>query len=574
MFSIFTISPIILLLFSSYLFNRKKLKQSLSYTIMISTFEAILSYFIVYLIFFEGFFSAVYQLFIFVILLAIIAYVLFFVERDLDSDLDLQVETIKNNLVLFFITVAPFYLFLTVFRFQGVFLQILYSFLVALVILFVYFFFRKRIDQLMESLVYFVFDTTERALTIFGGGLLFIFVFALMFNVSTNDIKQQLNLTDNVSYLSFNDLPQNLDNNFKHKTKFKITLDQGIDAEFADYYVYEGMLYLYSEFNTLYTIDIESESIIHRQFLSGIYWSNPIKDEEIKQLFFEQDNQLYLLTPSTLYQVSPESYTMINLIDMENLSVFYDNDQPHLLGLTDTGIYQIHRIVNNEVVLVESVDLASSEMYDELVVIDDTLFYQNEDIYTEYYDDEYSFARISESSIYDAENHIMYATFYDEIEVKTIYYQSKSVTSIEEYELSKMGNLIGFSFDGLIYFVEPPEEGIGRVEIMNKDFDFQGIHNHLDYQKFWMGNQFTNSRIINYAKIDDELTYLQLDTKFDESLLTFHVIEERPTGIDAPFYSHHGLWMMFPIVLALFIPLSDYRKHITFIGFSESVKKK
>lgn len=573
MFSIYTVIPLIVFLVSSYLFNRKKLEQSLSYTMMISVFEGILTFLIVYLIFFEGFFSAIYQYFLFIILLAILSYVLFFIERDLDRDVDLQVETIKNNLVLFFITIAPFYVFLTVFRYQSVFLQILYSILIVFGLLFVYLFFRKWIDQTIKSLSSFVFDTTERALGMIGGGLLFIIIFFLLFNISMSGIKQELNLSDNISYFSYQDFPVRLENNFNHETEFKFTIDEEMDMEFIDYYVDEGMLYLYSDSNALYTIDIDSGLILHHQFLSGIYGSNSIEEDDLKQMFFIQNDQLYFLTPSTLYQVNAEEYVIVNLTADTNLDVFYQENQPYFLRLMDTGVYQIHHVEDNDVELVESVDLTTSGVYDELVVIDDILFYQNDAIYHQYYDD-YSFARLDGHSIYDEKNHIMYTTVYDEVEQDTVYYQSSNETSVKEYALSNMQNMNGFSHDGNVYYVEPFENGLGRIDIMNKDFVFQGIHNHLLYQNFWIGHQYTKSSIINYVIIDDKPTYLQLDQTEDEMQFSLHLIEERPIGMNLPFYAHHGLWMLLPSVLALFFPLSDYRKHISFIGFKESLKKK
>lgn len=581
MLNLYTISPIIFFLVFAYLFNKNKLEESNSYIMLISIFEAVLGYLIVYFIFFAGFFSALYQYVLVIFLIAIVAYILFFIERDLDTDIDLQSESVKNILILFFITIGPFYLSLTVFRFHDILSQILYSSLVVIVIVCLYILLRKFVDPLLEVLKDTIFDTTERALAIIGGGIIFLIICALIFNIPTSNIKQKLNLTDHKPYVTFTDFPVILENNFDHQTDFQFTLELEEDTRFVDYFVYQDYLYLLSENRDLYTIDINSGEMIHTEFLREVAGSELANDETVRQFFFVQDDTLYLLAKYGLYQLSPENYTTLDTTDLINVGLIKYNNEIKFLRQVDTAIYQIYTVDNNQLSLEETINLTEPGGYDELVIIGETLFYQNDTTLTEYYQSQHSFLRINSSMIYDDVNHIMYATVYDDIERETVYYQSINGTDYEELRLSKKHNMIGFSHEGNTYYLRASERGFGviegpfeRIEIMDEDFTFQAVHYFLDYEKFWIGHDYTKTSIVNYVTIDERLTYLQIDQNTQESLVSFHIIEEEETGLNAPFYAHHSLWMIFLTIIALFIPITNYREHITVIGFQEVFRRK
>lgn len=570
MFQFYTVMPLVFLLISSYVFNRKKLQASTPYIWMISGLEGIVSYLVIYLIFFEGFLSTFFLYFLLIIGLSLLAFILFFIERDLDEELDLQAETIKNNLIVFFLTLAPFYISLTIFRFQNTMVQLLLSILIVTVLLVLYALTRKRIEQFKQFLANDVFDTTERALGFIGGSLILIIIFALLFNIPRETMKQKLNLTDNVSYFTWNDAPINLTNNFKHKTEFSLSFADELENELNDYYVMEGILYLHDGI-TLYSIDIETGEIIHSQTnllgrLSGL-------ENKVKTNFFKEDGQMYFLARDSVYKVTSENYTTIFETDALMTNLYYHNNTAYLLQMIEPMMYDIYHFENDEFTYVESVDLSENGDYNSLSIIDHTLFYQNDEVYTDYYNNAFSYAYLEGSSSYDQVNQIMYTSYYDEISNSTIYYQVTSPTSINEFSRKNLQNRFSFTNNGFVFYYAPLDEQISYLDIVNTSFELQAVHNHIQYKTFWIGNEYTSSKILNYQEIDDSLTYLQVDKNAKKTVLSLHVISEEQVGLHTPFYSHYALWFTIPTIIVFLFPITNYRKHITIIGFNESMKK-
>lgn len=579
MFQLYTILPLIFLLVSSYLFNRNKLTESTTRIVIISLLEGLISYLVVYLIFFEGFFSFIMQFILTFLLIAILAYILFTIDSDLDEDIDLQIETIKNNLIVFFITIAPFYLSLTIFRFQPVVLQILYSLLVVAAILSLYMLTRNKIEQLIEYFFMNIIDTTERALVILGGGALFLIIFALLFNIPREGIKQELNLSDAVPYFSSDSLPINLDNNFKHETHFKLSLSKEFGENLIDYYVFDGTLYLYDG-DTIYSMDPSSGEILYSQ--SNILKLNSVKRTMIKYEFFVQDDNLYFLSSNNLLQLTENTYTSIFETD-QTFRMFTHEGQVHFLHLTDYAEYTIDKLNNNEIEYVETVTLDNYASYSSFTVIDNTLFLSNHYLnYSNYFNRQHTFKISEPPPIYDNQNHIIYTTFYDEVENDTYYYQYRVDEETRTYKRSGLQNTLGFSHLGNAFFyptlVKDEDTSLtderNHLEIMGDNFEFQVVHSFTQYKTFWFANEYTESNILNYHKIDQGITYMQVDQNDKEILLSYHTLMKKETGLNAPFYSHYALWMLIPTLLVFFLPLTNSREHITSIGFDEVMKNK
>ena len=571
MFQLYTLLPLLVFIFTSYLFNKTKLEKEKSFIWMISLFEAFISYLIVYLIFFTNFLTGIFPFFLLILLLIGVSYSLFLIEKDLDKDLDLQIETIKNNLILYVLTFAPFYLLLTIFRFQGPFLQTLYSLLIVLVLVFSYFLLRRKVDQFLQAIQTNLFDTTERTIAFVGGSILFLILFAFLFNLPIEGIKQDLNLLDNRPYLSTDRLPIDLENNFKRDTLFEMTFENEFEEELLDFYYYEGTLYLYTN-NTLYSINPSSGEIIYSE--SGFLRDYSVDPFQKQDLFFTQEDQLYFLNNNMVYQLSENTYDLMDVSMVEESQVFRHNGQIHLLHKIDENNYDIRVLSGDSFSYLESVDLTSIEEGYTLDIIGDTLFYKNDQVYEAYFDAEKVFTRIGEQPAYDALNEIMYSTTFDEVSVSTIYYQTKGEFLIEEYERNFEQNTLGFAHQGLIYYYAALDEEAEHLDIMNKDLTFQAIHSIFEYKPFWIGNAYNTTRIVDFQTSEEGISYLQVDKNEKELLLSYHTLVQAKTGLDLPFYAHYGLWVLIPTILGYLIPISNYRKSISIIGFDETIKKK
>ncbi|MGS0972826.1 MAG: hypothetical protein ACVCEJ_06300 [Candidatus Izemoplasmataceae bacterium] len=573
MLNLYTLLPLLFLLISSFYFNKKKLDESLPYILMVSFFEGIISYFFVYLIFLEGFFDKFYQYLIMFLLIAVISYIFFLIEKDLDNDMDLQIETIKNNLILYAITIAPFYIFLTVFRFEGPFIQVLYSVLSTSSIIFIYMFFREPLNYFTESIYLYFAEATANIFLLLWGVVVFLVITFALIDIPVNIVRQQLNLSDNVPYFSFNDFPTNLDNNFSQEKAFQFELPENLGTNLVDYYLDGDLLYVYSNQDVLYTIDVTKEEIIYSTKLGIVSEDGGVTFNQITNIFFESNDQLYILSRSGLHKINPTNYEMISTDKTTNTKIFYHNEEPFLLKTQGSGLYHIYQVEDDEIVLYEEIERDSENNFTSFTVISSTLFKIDGDIYIDYFDDEYSFQFVNSSPLYDKENHLMYYSYYEN-QTSTVYIQAISQTIVNEKTLRKLHNTYGIIVDEHVFYVEPPEQSIGRIEITNPTFQIDSIINHRKNTRFWVANQYHNSYIINYLAIDNELTYLQVEQNNHKTLLTLEVIKELETGLSLPFYSFYGLFNFIPVLVFLFIPMSNYRTEITFIGFDQLLKKK
>lgn len=575
MFHILALVPLFFFIGTSFFYNHKKLHVTKSYFVMVSLFEAVISYLITYLLFLEGFFTHFYQYLLYFLFIFILSYVLFLFEKDLDSDMDLQIETIKNNLITFFITLAPFYLFLTIFRFQPTALQILFSGLVSIGVFSIYMVLRNQFNAVAEKITMFIGDATANIFLLIWGLVVGFVLLITLFDFPVHIVRQELHLSDNVSYFSFDGFPTDLDNNFQLTESFQVAIDQELGESLVDYYIQDSYLYVYANTDSLYTINIDTGDILYSNHKLG-----PVSDDgsmsfnQITNLFFKVEGDLYLLSRSGLYVISPSSYQKISLYKATDTKLFYNDDFPYLLRTKGSGLYDVYEISNQEVLFKEEIDASIQSDFTSLSVISERLFKTTDTTYTDYYNTQYSYKRINSSPIYDAKNHILYSTYFNEGDNDTTYYQGLPSGQTNEFTLSKLHNRYGLVANGFAFYTEEPDKSFGRIEIMNQDFTFQGIINHRTHTNFWVGNQYYTSYIVNYLNMDDKLTYLHTDQNSKETLLTLYTIEEVPDLTPLPFYSYFGLYHFLPILVFLFIPLSNFRTEITFIGFDHLFKKK
>ena len=575
MFHILALVPLLFFIGTSFFYNHNKLNVTKPYFVMVSLFEAVISYLITYLLYLEGFFTHFYQYLLFFLFIFILSYILFLFEKDLDNDMDLQIETIKNNLITFFVTLAPFYLFLTIFRFQPTVLQIVFSGLISVGVFSIYIVLRNPFNAITEKITMFIADATANIFLLLWGLVVGFVLLITLFDFPLHIVRQELHLSDNVSYFSFDGFPTDLDNNFQLTESFQITLDQELGESLVDYYIQDTYLYLYANTDSLYTIDIETGDILYSDDKLGVVSDDgSMSFNQITNLFFKAEGDLFLLSRSGLYMISPNSYQNISPYKATDSKLFYHEDTPYLLRTKGAGLYDVYEISNQEVVFKEEIDANTQNDFTSLSVISERLFKTTDTTYSDYYNSQYSFTRINSSPIYDEENHVLYSTYFNEGDNETTYYQGLASGKTNELTLSKLHNRYGIVANGFAFFAEQPDESFGRIEIMNQDFNFQGIVNHRTHTNFWVGNQYYTSYIVNYLNMDDELTYLHTDQNSKETLLTLYTINEVPDLTPLPFYSYFGLYHFLPIIVFLFIPLSNFRREITFIGFDHLLKKK
>lgn len=579
MLSIYTIAPLFFLLGSSYLFNNHKLGESKSHVLMVSAFEGCISYLIIYLIFLEGFVSKFYQYFLLVLLVIIISYVFFLIEKRLDDQIDLQIETIKNNLILYAITFAPFYIFLTVFRFEPIILQLVYSFIGTGVIIAVYTLFRDPINTLTENVFMFIADSDAKIFLGLWAIVVFLILLITLIDLPINKARENMNLSDNVSYFNYDGFPTTLKNNHQKIVSFQFEIENNFDdgySNYIDYFIDDNLLYIYSDSDLLTIVDINKEEVVSQFILGQSSEDSGLNFNEITNLFFKQGEHTYLLAKTGIYKLNEDSFTLISPLKAPRAKLFYKNETPSILINNTNGFYSVFNVQDEELMLVDEIHLPE-DTSDTLKVISHTLFRQSDTHYTEQYDHSQSFKIEHGAPIYDNESNAMYyASFLEEPQTSgdTKYYKVSSKDSSQMLTFPKLHNTYGIVVNSDVYYVEKPENSIGRIEIFSQEFKVNSVLNHRTNTRIWVANQYNRSSIVNYLEYEGALTYLQTEESRDKILFTLNAITNEETGVSTPFYSHYGLFSFLPVIIFLFVPMSNYRTEITFIGFDQIRKKK
>ncbi len=579
MFYVFLFLPFVLFLTSSVYFNIKKLDESKLYISLTSIFEAIISYIVVVVFFVQGFLDKFIYISLIVILLIILGCVFFYVRKERAEEWDLQLETIKNNLLLFLKTVLPLYVFLTIFRFHTPVIQFLLTIIFTIAIAHIFKLLRKLLaDPLKVFLRNLSFEAASKYIWLWLT-IAFIIVFNMLFQLPTNTIKISMNLSNNAPFLTFDGYPTDIQNNFSQNEISQYDIENLLDGVIADYYYDNDNLYLYSSLSELVVIDRDTEEIIYdTQFSGSIDFENIEQNtkDELYEFFAFYDNHLLLFDTYGIYEVFTNSTVKISDISSFSSSIYFINNELFVLDLESNLTSKIYRFDSGVMVLSETI-VFTNEDYDELVVISQSLFKVENNRYILVEDNEVSFVRlITHSPSYDSINKILY------------YYQPAYFPSIydttEYIKLERSGESIIVNIDDYhngfpvvagdrVYFTDPEGES-NRVEIFSKDFEVDAIYNHLEVQAFWFGNKLYNSYIANYKSNNNKLEFLQVDSSTKRLVLTIYTLIEDDVAIVFPFYTHYGIAIFIPFILGGCFSFTNYHKTIGVIDFASIYKRK
>lgn len=579
MFNFFTLLPFFIFIISSYYFNKSKSKDTKHHIFLFSLQEATLSYLIVYLLFLQGFLSIFVQFTVIFLLILILAYFIFIQEKDLDDEWDLQLETIKNNLVLFMLTILALYVFLTIFRYLDPCFQIPLAILITALIFYLSIVINKLLSPTYKKIAKNISLSGPAKYIFLWLILFFILISHLLLQLPTNKISESLNLSNNVKYLHFDGFPTQIQNNFHQEEIIQIHSDYHIDSEITDYYYDSTHLYVYTNQYDLIVYDLSTKEVVLDTFIGNISVqlddSYRMDDNELYNKFAFYDGHLILLGEYGTYLLTTDTVTKISDVSSYFARYYYQNNELYILNRASNSIFEIYKFNNGEIILTETIDL-NTTTYDNLLVISENFFYEENNKYVIYEDSSISFNTRNGLPIYDKNKKVIYYT-----EVKdnvlepniTIYQRIDVNGEISKITLDKMHNSKGIIIDENIYFTEYLESDINRIEIMNSNLEFDAIFNHLELQPFWITNIFSNSYIVNYQEKDNNLEFLQVEQNNKNIVLRIFQLQERNVHLELPFYTHYGIGIFIPIIIAFFIPITNYRKSITYISFEEALKK-
>ncbi len=567
--------PLFFLIFSSYLFNRNKLETTTGEIKMISLLEGVFTYLIIFIFFLQGFISMFGYFFIIVLLMLIIGYITFYVQRDLDREWDLQIETIKNNLVLFTTTILPIYLFLTIFRYLDIYLQISLTLLITALIFVLSLIAKTYIAPIFSKIVTFISEYNNIKFIYLWVFICLIITLYFLFDLPTNKISHRLNLSNTVRYYSFDKFSTNLNNHFDTKEIIKIDSKHTIDSKITDYYHDQQHLYLYTSKGELIIYDILSEEIVSNMNLGHQESSDDIISTEIYSKFTFYNDYLILLATNNMYLVNPNNTVIISNNTCFNTHKFYKDNELYYLKKQSKNIYNMYKFNDGDITLNETIDLSTTP-YENLEVISENLFYKQNNEFVLYDNPSITFNIKDGIPTYDKERQIMYYAIsidYPEYyEHNTIYQKVEANGTTNSLTFNKTHNIKGVVIDNYIYFLD--DEEMNNIEIMDSNFKMDAIYNHLELQPFWIGNYFDQSYIGNYKNINNQLEFIQIDQNNEHLVLTVQQLQDRKVDLKLPFYTYFGIGTFIPIIIAFFIPITNYRKSIITIDFNSKTKKK
>ncbi len=578
MFDIATIIPLFFFLGATYLFNKKKLSLSNGRLILISSLEAVFSYLLAYILFFEGYYDFFFSFFIMLMLMLSVAIVLFWLEENRKELLDLQIETIKNTLIIFTLTFLPFYVFLTVFRFQPAILQIVYSLILTITLYLLHI----PLQRLFAPLWSFIVDFIDNTFAAKFVALWLIIVLATasiaLFDFPSERIKDTLNLSDHVPYFTYDGYETDLKNNVRAEETARIVLDDTIKTKRVnDYWTTEDTIFLYTYENEVLAIDRSSKNILYDESLGTLDdYGTIFSQQNIRYTFFTENETLYVFAKTGIFSIDRDGFsTITNDLTFFNARLFYDGETVSFLRQIEQTTYEIHVLESGTLTTSRTIETGDTEI-EKPIVISEHLFEQKNGFY--HFDEDTRYP-IEDDAITLFDHDAMTMTH-----IANTKYQTSAIKDITLKTIDEDGNERIKTFNkrydltGIIagdhYYMTNFEEGIERIDIIDSNLRATAIHRPIVNEPIWFSNAILSAYVSTIKEVDGSFEYLQVESSENRTYLTIRRLNEEETGLDLSFYSHYQPLIFLAIVVAMLLPVTDNRQYITFIGFDYLRQKK
>jgi|GEM_PF-6340734 len=570
------VSIFVFISLSTYLFNRNKLSGDTTQCIIISALESLFTFTLLFMFTLDAFITIFWVFLIGLVLLFAIGIGLFYYQKELDTDWDLQIETILNTLTLYFMTLMPLLYFLIVFRFQPLFLQWTYS--IAFTIVFfiigmtvkslalkVYEFFSGRFSSFISPRFVVVWSII--------GLILFSLIF---FQLPTTAVKRELNVADHLGYLQYDGFPSVLENNLKQETLLTFTTDfyqSNPDKTMVDYHFDGTFLYLYNDKNTLHVFTVATGTLRYQRTLSPT--DANLSRTKTANHFHVVDGDVLLFTDNKIFRVTDQNIHEINAVPIENPNLVYVDDMPHVF-YRQGDVYHIAAYEAGSLNIIETI-APQTLGYQSMRVITGQLFYSDDDHYYLFDDTDRIFTRqfgiphyiaSEQAMIHLTNGHIQPALTRGTLYIKETANgetMSKSMT----YAFNVHGLVIGES----LFLTGIITRDMDRIEVLSSELEYTAIHKPYPAQPLFRMNQPGTSRIINHKQHDNGIDYLQFDYGAGETMFRLQSVHLTPVATPLPHYAHYGLGILIPMIGAWFIPISNYRQHITIIDFMKNTRR-
>jgi hypothetical protein len=506
--------------------------------------------------------------------------IFFFTHKEDSDQWDLQLETIKNNILIFLKTLLPMYFFMIIFRFWNPVLQILTSIILTVGLNVV----AKCLREYLKEPVKVFFrslgmSSILKTLWIWVV-IAVIVIFNIFFQIPNDSVKSFLNLNDSVSYITYDEMPVDIQNNYNQDTLYSFKIENNLNGAIADFYYDDDYLYLYTTRNEFLVIDIESLELNYIEVIDGdidFDASYDVKYDEYYDYFQYVDGDLLLFDTYGIYQVSSSGLT-----ELEAISSFYSkhytvNDQLWLIERTSPSDYRLYQYTNGDFTLSETLD-TNSQSFNELIVISDSLFQLSDTTLSLHSNDLISFPnKLNHNFAYDVENKIMYYSQFidgaDDVLVafKTETNYSKITADGIESEITIKGQ---HSVDIVAYNYRLFVTGFKTLEVIGEDFEFSTIYNHVEIKTFLKARKYDTVSYSQFKMVDESnIDFLQVEKNESTLLIQVNRLVEENNPLKLPFYTHYGFLTFIPILFACIFELTDYKKSVLVVSFKNHINQ-
>ncbi len=580
----FLLLPFLFIFASTLSYNNQVMQESKSFITKYSLLESILSSLIITILFLQGFIPTIIILLIIFVLMMVLSFIIMSIKGQFNIKGVLELETIKNNIILFSATVLPLYVFLTIFRYLPFYFQIPLAILSSSAI----FYSKQTLIKLFQPIykkihTFFSIIGIVESMVIYIG-IFLLFLSTLLLQFPSNVIGETLNLSNNTPYFSIQGFPVDLQNNFRQNEILKLDIEELLGSEVLDYYYENEYLYLYTNKNELVIYNVLTTELINTYVLETI----TIIDHEhskfngdFNYMFVKHDDYLILFGHADVFKVTLDGAESIIDVNNNNMKHYYDNGELYILYSASPTLQKIYKFNNGEMILSETISL-SLFPFDSMVVISETLFYIDNNRYILASNNNISFIIKSGSTLFDKEKKVIYYVTDESTDYSSISVYSKVTSTDSEFIIknSKMYNYYGIMIKDQIFYTDYSKineysriTSAKRIMIVDDEFEISTIFNHQELQPFLYGNFFHNSYIANYHNEDDNLEFLQVDENLKHVVLTLYQLEELDVDIKFPFYSHYGVGILTTIFVFLFIPTTHNRSTHIESGFDVKTSK-
>ena len=354
MLSVYALVPLFIMIGATFYFTNKLTDSSWTVKLLYFGLEVVSVIGFSYLFFLHGFIPSAFVVIIISVIIFIVLVTLYLLTLHFYDNVYEQFSVIFNSLLFFIKVILSFYLFMTIFRYQTLALQISISVLLTGGLFAVSYYLEKPIVRIVNKTYRYLdnFDRYEFVLI----PLLIVLSAVFFFEAPNRQTAETLHLHNSVHYLAVNDgLQTDINVNFDQEKIMEFVIDNRFSVR--DYYYTEDYVYLYlreqfveSYSGVFYILDRATGEILHdditpRETFLDItaqsFWTYSGND-----VIFEYDGELFLFATNGVHLIEDDTVTKIAPFSLYESMYFFEDGELYIILRTNAFNYTLYHYDN------------------------------------------------------------------------------------------------------------------------------------------------------------------------------------------------------------------------------------